>query len=145
MHVHLKKLYFFTYNVTIKFYYIGHPIWEFQYYGACMWYQERKTKTRNITLLKFQRCCHGEKVKLPMIDNPRTYNAMFSFTSHGMKFYTKFTKANGPPTLRLHGQTFHRIGTMLLELGHQPKYAQLYIFDTDNEVDNRMDCFRSLL
>lgn len=77
-----------------------------------MWYPERNTKSRNTTLPKFQRCCHGRKVKLPMIDDPpevlqklifnhimiedknyqantRTYNAMFLFTSLGMKFEKK--------------------------------------------------------
>ncbi|CAK8532775.1 unnamed protein product [Lathyrus sativus] len=67
---------------------------------------------------------------------------MFSFTSQGTKFDTTHSKGNGPPTLRLHGQTYHRIGTLLLEQGNPPKYSQLYIFEIDNEVDNRMDYFR---
>ncbi|XP_058762514.1 uncharacterized protein LOC131635892 [Vicia villosa] len=48
----------------------------------------------------------------------------------------------GPPTLRLHGQTCHRIGTLMPDAGNDPQYAQLYIFDTDNEVNNRMKCFK---
>lgn len=105
-----------------------------------MWYGERMSKSRNTTLPKFQHCCHEGKVKLPLIGDPpviirkllfdsasthaknyqantRTYNAMFSFTSPGMKFDTKFTKGGGPPTLRLHGQNWYKIGTMLPEIG----------------------------
>ncbi|XP_058782402.1 uncharacterized protein LOC131656821 [Vicia villosa] len=67
---------------------------------------------------------------------------MFSFTSPGMKFDTTQSTGEGLPTLRLHGQTCHRIGSLLPEEGKSPKYAQLYIFDTDNEVDNRMKCFK---
>ncbi|KAI5396651.1 hypothetical protein KIW84_062748 [Lathyrus oleraceus] len=74
--------------------------------------------------------------------NTRTYNAMFSFSSPGMKFDTKFTKGGGPLTLRLHGHTCHRIRTMLPEIGHPGKYAQLYIFDPGNEIQNWMECFR---
>ncbi|KAI5386607.1 hypothetical protein KIW84_072948 [Lathyrus oleraceus] len=139
------------------------PIWECQYCLACMWYGERMSKSRNTMSPKFQCCCHDGKVKLPLIGDPpailqkllfdpastdaknyqantRTYNVMFSFISPGMKFDTKFIKGGGSPTLRLHGQTFHRIGTMLPEIGQPPKYAQLYIFDTDNEIQNRMEC-----
>ncbi|KAI5409400.1 hypothetical protein KIW84_055001 [Lathyrus oleraceus] len=74
--------------------------------------------------------------------NTRTYNAMFSLTSPGMKFDTEFTKGGGPLTLRIQGQTCHRIGTMLPEISQPPKYAQFYIFDTDNEIENQMECFR---
>ncbi|PNX97915.1 helicase-like protein [Trifolium pratense] len=49
----------------------------------------------------------------------------------------------GPPNLRIQGQTCHRIGTMLPEIGDTPKYAQLYIYDTENEIDNRLQCFRN--
>ena len=59
-----------------------------------------------------------------------------------MKLDTTYSKIGVPPTLRLHGQTCHQIGILLPELGQPPQYAQLYIYDTDNEVDNRMKCFR---
>lgn len=35
--------------------------------------------------------------------NTRTYNAMLSLTSPGMKFDTKYRKGGGPPTPRLQG------------------------------------------
>jgi hypothetical protein len=66
------------------------------------------------------------------------YNAMFSFTSPGMKFDKKVAGGKGPPTLRLHGQPCHRMGSLLPKTGEAPRYAQLYIYDTDNEINNRI-------
>jgi hypothetical protein len=51
-------------------------------------------------------------------------------------------RGRGPQTLRIQGQTCHRIGTLLPEEGQTPKYAQLYIYDTENEIENRMKTFR---
>jgi len=144
---------------------IGDPVWECKTCGALMWYQERNGKSRNTTTPQFQLCCGGGKVQLPLLDPPpqllqdflfgnqspasknyqannRTYNAMFSFTSPGMKMDTQINNGKGPPTLRMQGQTHHRIGSMLPLPGVSPKYAQLYIFDTDNEISNRMKSFR---
>ncbi|CAK8544853.1 unnamed protein product [Lathyrus sativus] len=127
--------------------------------------QVSSIKNRHTTLSKFHICCKSGKVVLPEMKtsppllhqllydrtskhsknfqvNIRTYNAMFSFTSPGTKFYTTYSKVVGPPTLRLHGQTCHRIRTMLPEIGEPPQYAQLYIFYTNNEVENRLYCFR---
>ncbi|XP_058726554.1 uncharacterized protein LOC131597913 [Vicia villosa] len=143
---------------------IGDRVWECQFCHASMWYQERKMKSRHTTVPKFHWCCKSGKVVLPLLANPppllqhllhssaseesknyqsnlRVYNAMFSFTSPGMKFDKTVADGRGPPTLRLHGQTCHRIGTLIPDDGQTPQYAQLYIFDTDNEIDNRIKCF----
>jgi hypothetical protein len=105
-------------------------------------------------------CCKG-KVLIPYLDNPpeplkhllfnnvakdsknyqnntRVYNTMFSFTSPGMNFDNNFGGGRGPPTIRIQGQPCHRIGSMLPLPGQTPKYSQLYIYDTENEVANRM-------
>ncbi|XP_058749869.1 uncharacterized protein LOC131622866 [Vicia villosa] len=144
---------------------IGDQIWECTYCHAHMWLQERASKTKKGHVPTFHRCCRGGKIVVPLLEeappllrhllfnktstesknyrnNIRTYNSMFSFTSPGKKFDTTYSKKGGPPTLRLHGQTCHRIGTLLPENGDRPQYAQLYIYDTDNEVTNRMKCFR---
>jgi hypothetical protein len=74
--------------------------------------------------------------------NTRTYNVMFSFTSPGMELDKSYNNGRGPPTLRLQGQICHRIGSMLPLAGQRPKFAQLYIYDTENEVSNRMSTFK---
>ncbi|KAL5176773.1 hypothetical protein HKD37_08G022645 [Glycine soja] len=48
-------------------------------------------------------------------------------------------ETRGPPTIRIQGQPCHRIGNLLPMLGKQSKFAQLYIFDTQNEVENRIN------
>jgi len=69
--------------------------------------------------------------------NARTYNAMFSFTSPGMQMDTMDLKGRDPPNLRIQGQVCHRIGSMLPLAGERPKYAQLYICDTTNEIEEQ--------
>jgi hypothetical protein len=63
---------------------------------------------------------------------------MFSFTSPGMTVDRNFGGGRGPPTIRLQGQTCHRIGSMLPMPRKHPKFAQLYIYDTENELANRI-------
>jgi hypothetical protein len=130
-----------------------------------MWYQERKGKCRDTANPKYQMCCNDGKVQLPYLrappellhqllfdhashqnknfqQNARIYNSMFAFTSPGMKVDDRFNKGKGPPTIRIQGQTCHRIGSLLPLPGEAPKFAQLYIYDTENEISNRMKGFR---
>nr|GEW97235.1 helicase [Tanacetum cinerariifolium] len=44
-------------------------------------------------------------------------------------------------TFRVNGQSYYRIGSLLPEEGTQPRYAQLWFFDTENKVRNRMRAF----
>jgi hypothetical protein len=44
----------------------------------------------------------------------------------------------GPPVFKIHGQVHHRIGSLLPPDGSAPKFIQLYIYDTANEVRNRL-------
>jgi hypothetical protein len=46
----------------------------------------------------------------------------------------------GPPLFKICGQVHHRIGSLLPLDGSPPKFIQLYIYDTANEVQNRMNC-----
>lgn len=95
-------------------------------------------------------CCRNGKIKLPanneypdemmellrnrtFRNDIRKYNSILTFTSTGVQLDRDLTP-NGIFTYRIHGQISHRIGSLLPEAGEQPKFAQLYIFDTDNEV-----------
>lgn len=44
----------------------------------------------------------------------------------------------GPPIFKISGQVHHRIGSLLPHNGESPKFIQLYIYDTANEVKNRI-------
>jgi len=72
----------------------------------------------------------------------RTYNMMFAFTSPGAKVDNSYNNGHGPPNLRIQGQVCHRIGSLLPSTGQMPKFAQLYIYYTENETHNRIQSLR---
>lgn len=132
-----------------------------------MFYNERINKQRNTIVPDFSLCCGHGKVKLPPLQEPpiimkkllsgedsrskhftqniRGYNMMFSFTSMGGKIDNTVNNGSGPYVFKLHGLNYHRIGSLLPEEGSTPKFAQLYIYDTENEVNNRAGVIRYLL
>jgi len=130
-----------------------------------MWYNERISKHKNCVSPRFSLCCGDDKVELPLLQNPPkhlqrllfddntidsknyqhniwAYNMMFAFTSAGIKLDKSINDSIGPPTIRIQGQPCHRIGSLLPMPGKEPKFAQLYIFDTKNEVQNRINAMR---
>ncbi|KAI5387552.1 hypothetical protein KIW84_073599 [Lathyrus oleraceus] len=156
-----------TFEITSGGYYdIGDPVIECQYCGANMWYSERKNKCRHASNPKFSMCCGSGKVQLPLLkpapkvlqhllfdiescesknfqQQIRMYNVMFAFTSPGAKVDNRFNNGRCPPNFRIQGQSCHRIGSMLPMPGQNPRFAQLYVYDTENEIENRMHGFRS--
>nr|KAJ0203081.1 hypothetical protein LSAT_V11C500297320 [Lactuca sativa] len=118
----------------------------------------KKNENQNYSL-----CCGYGKVELPALKNApstyahlftsgdskskhfmkniRSYNSMFSFTSMGGKIDSSINRGNVPYIFRLSGQNYHSIGSLLPERGLKPKFSQLYIYDTDNEIANRRTCF----
>uniref|UniRef100_A0A0R0JJH4 Helitron helicase-like domain-containing protein n=1 Tax=Glycine max TaxID=3847 RepID=A0A0R0JJH4_SOYBN len=69
----------------------------------------------------------------------RTYNMMFVFTSAGIKLNKSINDSRGLPTIRIQGQPCHRIDSLLPMPGKESKFAELYIFDTNNELQNRIN------
>ncbi|XP_020105809.1 uncharacterized protein LOC109722257 [Ananas comosus] len=143
--------------------YLGLPEYECQSCGALLWYDER-IKSRKGSTPRFSLCCGDGKVSLPLLhqtpnildhlldysrcarsttfrENIRIYNSMFAFTSIGAKIDSEINKKSGPYVFRISGQNHHRMGSLLPIDGERPKFAQLYIYDTENEVDNRMKAF----
>lgn len=43
----------------------------------------------------------------------------------------------------MNGQNRHQIGTLLPQEGNKPRFQQLYIYDTNNEIQNRVEASRS--
>ncbi|KHN42445.1 hypothetical protein glysoja_033913, partial [Glycine soja] len=145
---------------------LGDQLMQCSHCNANMWYDERVSKDKRTTNPRFSLCCGNDKVELPLLQSPpkylyqllydhgtsdsknyqqniRTYNMMFAFTSAGIKFDKSINHSRGPPTIRIQGQPCHRIGSMLPMPGKEPKFAQLYIFDTENEVQNRINAISS--
>jgi hypothetical protein len=70
--------------------------------------------------------------------NIRAFNSMFAFTSIGGRINRTRNDGRGPPIFIMNGENYHQIGSLLPLPGKAPKFAQLYIYDTDNEIANRM-------
>ncbi|XP_021985085.1 uncharacterized protein LOC110880993 [Helianthus annuus] len=59
----------------------------------------------------------------------------------GGKVDSKIHRGNAPYVYRISGENYHTLGSLLPKEGGEPKFAQLYIYDTDNEVCNRKTIF----
>jgi len=70
---------------------------------------------------------------------------MFSFTSIGDKVQSSVNDGFGPPQFILLGENYHRIGSLLPKSGSTPKFTQIYIYDTQNEVSNKVSHFEYVL
>ncbi|KAG5520326.1 hypothetical protein RHGRI_033033 [Rhododendron griersonianum] len=69
----------------------------------------------------------------------RAYNSIFAFTSFGVKLDKELaTSRQGVYTFRAQGQVYHDLPS-LIPSGSTPCYFQLYFYDTDKEVENRLN------
>ncbi|KAG6732517.1 hypothetical protein I3842_01G182300 [Carya illinoinensis] len=67
-----------------------------------------------------------------------TYNNKFAFTSFGVIFDKELCRQNrGIYTFRVQGQMYHYIEDLVPEDGH-PSYLQLYFFNKEHELENRI-------
>jgi hypothetical protein len=78
-----------------------------------------------------------------LIQNIRQYNCLFTFTSMGAHIDNSVNNGRGPPVFKISGQVHHRIGSLLPPDDGPPKFIQLYIYDTTNEVINRLKCLNA--
>nr|XP_025885670.1 uncharacterized protein LOC101263285 isoform X2 [Solanum lycopersicum]XP_025885671.1 uncharacterized protein LOC101263285 isoform X2 [Solanum lycopersicum] len=70
--------------------------------------------------------------------NIHAYNSIFAFTSFGVNLDKELASAKkGVYTFRAQGQIYHDLPS-LLPRDNNPCYFQLYFFDTDNELTNRL-------
>lgn len=121
-----------------------------------MWISESTGTDPRTSEPTFTICCNHGKIKISPIRQPpalleellqskkfrdtiRVYNYVLSFTSIGMKMDYSVVHVPGPYTIQIQGQTHHRIGSLIPRQGRLPEYLQLYIFDTQNEVKNRLN------
>ena len=66
---------------------------------------------------------------------------MFAFTSFGANIDSSTSDSHGPYVFKISGQIHHLMGSLLPVANDSPKFSQLYIYDTDNEIDNRMSSY----
>ncbi|KAF8077315.1 hypothetical protein N665_1046s0003 [Sinapis alba] len=127
-----------------------------------MWYGERLNRRRNTSKPTFSLCYLQGQVQLQLLKEPpmvlkklmqgddklskhfqknmRPYNMAFSFTSLGGKVERSVLPGIGPPMFELQGENYHLMGSLYPNDGNDAKFGQLYIVDTENEVENRVNC-----
>ncbi|GJZ47341.1 uncharacterized protein Tco_0601173 [Tanacetum coccineum] len=139
----------------------GDPIFGCESCGELLWHAESIVGNIHANSESYSLCCGRGKVMLPknlknppkllmdlinkkhqksttFIDNIRRYNSMFAFTSMGGKQDNSVNTGRGPYCYRIQGMNFHRMGALLLGEGKPPIFSQLYIYDTENEIENRI-------
>ncbi|GJR87145.1 DNA helicase [Tanacetum coccineum] len=75
------------------------------------------------------------------MENIRAYNQMFSMTSLGANVDSSINHGKVPYVFRISGRIYYWIGSMCPEECNTPRFLQLYIYDTTNEVSHRMAHF----
>ena len=68
---------------------------------------------------------------------------MFSFTSFGANIQSDINNSTAPYIFKISGQIHHLIGSLVLTDNNPPKFAQLYIYDTEYEIQNRIATLRN--
>jgi hypothetical protein len=70
----------------------------------------------------------------------RQYNTMFAMTSMGAKVIDSINDGRAPYVFKVSGTVCHRFDSLVAPApGNRPEYAQLYIYDTEHEVRNRIN------
>ncbi|KAG5600732.1 hypothetical protein H5410_032102 [Solanum commersonii] len=89
------------------------------------------TELRNLFLGDSKECQHFRTYS-------RAYNNMFAFTSLGVHYDRELAKRNhGIYTFKVQGQMYHFIDDLIPSAG-KGKNLQLYFYDNENELTNRM-------
>lgn len=129
-----------------------------QHCNALFWLEERRTGTPTSAAPQYQRCCAGGRVVLRtyaeypeyimnlysdrhFMDNIRAYNQMFAMTSFGATVDNSINRGRGPYVFRVSGQIYHWIGGFCPSGDDDPRFLQMYVYDTEHEVQNRMSHF----
>ena len=115
----------------------------------------------------FSLCCNYGKVKIPNIRPPpqelrnlfthednvskefrkniRLYNSSLALASVGIDLGTTFKfDTRGPWAYKICGQLYHSLGPLLPNDNSPPKFGQIYVYDTDHELDNRSKIFQDI-
>ncbi|KAJ3684336.1 hypothetical protein LUZ61_013500 [Rhynchospora tenuis] len=133
---------------------------------ARFWFEERCLATSRVGNPTYSLCCWHGRVDLDKIDpmphtlatlldpnngpdskhfieNIRMYNSMFAFTSMGVQVDESVNAGPGPYVFKVSGQLCHLLGSLLPDGDDPPRFAQLYMYDTEHEISNRMAPFPS--
>uniref|UniRef100_A0A0D2ZUB6 ATP-dependent DNA helicase n=1 Tax=Brassica oleracea var. oleracea TaxID=109376 RepID=A0A0D2ZUB6_BRAOL len=123
--------------------------------NAWVWLLESTEKDSVNKRPLFSICCKQGRILLPTVREPplllekllsdpdflryiRAYNSILAFTSMGADIDYSVQNTYGIYCFKVHGENYHLIGSLLPTEGTPPKFSQMYIYDTANEVKNRL-------
>jgi hypothetical protein len=109
----------------------------------------------------FSLCCNYGNVSLPSFRDPpqllqdlltserseskafrlniRSYNSLLSMASRNITGkQTDFGNSRGPFVFKISGSMFHLTPNVLPDPGQKPKFAQIYVYDSELQVDARL-------
>ncbi|XP_072078101.1 uncharacterized protein [Arachis hypogaea] len=92
-----------------------------------MWMHEQFVKGGANNTILFAICCMSENVTLPLLP---VLLPLLKYT---------LNKGSAPPMFVISGHNYHSIGSLMPQQPSKSKFAQLYFYDTKNEVQNRID------
>lgn len=75
------------------------------------------------------------------MENICVYNQMFAMTSFGARVDDSINNGSGTYVFRVEGQISHWMGSLCPPKDTNPRFLQMYIYDIDNEVCNRLHHF----
>ncbi|GKA89829.1 DNA helicase [Tanacetum coccineum] len=146
-------------RIPLEYNHLGKCTCVCRHCGAMFWEIEKVISASHVNDFAYNKCCYGGRIRLRpspeypqyikelyndghFMNNIRAYNQMFSMTSLGANVDNSVNNGKGPYVFRISGQIYHWIGAMCPHEGNRPRFLQLYIYDTTNEVNNRMAHFQ---
>ncbi|OMP10298.1 hypothetical protein COLO4_04637 [Corchorus olitorius] len=127
---HIKNI--FQYNS------FGGPSDRCQACNIFMWSRE-SVGPHSGTSLRFSLCCQQGLVRLPALRDPPPFlDDLFDHSKGGLHEHFRSNIRTYNSLFQVNNQTHHRIGPLLPPQGRRPTFSQLYIYDTQNELANRM-------
>ncbi|GJR64993.1 hypothetical protein Tco_0011058 [Tanacetum coccineum] len=85
--------------------------------------------------------CSTDRENRRFMENIRACNQMFIMTSFGARADDSINNGWAPYVFKISWEVYHWIGSLCPTEGDPPRFLQLYIYDTENEVANRMRHF----
>ncbi|KAD4888688.1 hypothetical protein E3N88_20761 [Mikania micrantha] len=75
------------------------------------------------------------------LKNARAYNSLFSVTSFGANVDNLVNQSQGMYVFKVHYYVSHWLGSLCPPEIERPHFMQMYVYDIENEVANRMQFF----
>jgi hypothetical protein len=127
---------------------------------AALHWMDEKVSNTSLARPQFSTCCQRGHVDLPLLPHPpvflhtmyegnhkqaneyrqniRQYNMSLAFTSLGVT-EDRLVNRRGGWVFRISGELHHLIGSLHSDEGMSPAYAQLYIYDSNVALRQRMN------